>query len=137
MTLDRFVNAQGPVIDQVMAELHAGQKQTHWMWFIFPQLKALGSSGTAKFYGLSGLSEAKQYLAHPVLGPRLLACTQAVLAHGDKTVHEIFGTPDDMKFRSRMTLFMSAAPEVDLFSKALAMFYAGESDPTTVDLVNG
>lgn len=137
MTLDRFVDAQEPVIDQVMTELRAGQKQTHWMWFVFPQLKALGRSGTAKFYGLSHLSEAKQYLAHPVLGARLLACTQAVLEHGDKTAHEIFGTPDDMKFQSCVTLFMLAAPEVGVFRQALTMFYAGEQDPSTVDLVRG
>lgn len=137
MTLERFVEAQAPVIERVMAELQDGEKQSHWMWFIFPQLKALGRSGTAKFYGLADLDEAKQYLAHPVLGPRLLGCTQAVLVHRDKTAHKIFGTPDDLKFRSCMTLFMLAAPEADVFRQALAMFYAGEPDPSTVDLLLG
>lgn len=135
MTLDRFVEAQELVIDQVMAELKAGEKQTHWMWFIFPQLKALGQSDTAKFYGLADLSEARQYLYHPVLGARLVACTRAVLHHADKTAHEIFGSPDDLKFRSCMTLFMIASSGQVVFSQALAAFFDAKPDPKTVELL--
>ncbi len=135
MHLERFVQAQQPVIDEVMAELLAGYKSSHWMWFVFPQLKALGRSGTAKFYGLEDLDEARAYLAHPWLGPRLLECTTTVLAHGDKTAHQIFGSPDDLKFRSCMTLFMRASPDTELFRQALAVFYAGEPDPATLQLL--
>ena len=101
--LDHFLTAQSPVIDRVLAELRAGCKESHWMWFVFPQLGALGRSGTARFYGIEDLEHARRYLAHPVLGPRLLECTRAVLAHGDKTAHAIFGSPDDLKSRSGMT----------------------------------
>ena len=135
MNLQRFVEAQTPVIRTVMAELAAGQKRTHWMWFVFPQLAALGRSGTAKFYGLADLDEARAYLAHPVLGERLRACTRAVLAHRGRSAHAIFGTPDDLKFRSCMTLFGLAAPDEKLFGEALAAFYSGEADATTVGLV--
>lgn len=133
MNLERFLTAQAPVMADVMAELQAGRKQSHWMWFVFPQLAALGRSATAKFYGLRDLAEAKAYLAHPVLGARLVDCTRAVLAHaGKKTAHEIFGAPDDLKFRSCMTLFMLAAPQIDVFRSALDAFYAGEADENTV-----
>ncbi|MGD9551130.1 MAG: DUF1810 domain-containing protein [Burkholderiaceae bacterium] len=133
MNLERFLTAQAPVMADVMAELQAGRKQSHWMWFVFPQLAALGRSATAKFYGLRDLAEAKAYLAHPVLGARLVDCTRAVLAHaGKKTAHEIFGAPDDLKFRSCMTLFMLAAPQLDVFRSALDAFYAGEADENTV-----
>ncbi len=133
MNLERFLTAQASVMAHVMAELQAGRKQSHWMWFVFPQLAALGRSATAKFYGLRDLAEAKAYLAHPVLGARLVDCTRAVLAHaGKKTAHEIFGAPDDLKFRSCMTLFMLAAPQLDVFRSALDAFYAGEADENTV-----
>lgn len=132
MDLDRFVAAQAPVMDQVLAELKAGQKASHWMWFVFPQLQSLGRSQTAMFYGLSDVDEARRYLAHPVLRARLLDCTRTVLAHCDKTAHQIFGSPDDVKFRSCMTLFMLAAPEVDVFRQALDAFYSGVPDPHTV-----
>lgn len=136
MHLERFLTAQAPIMAPVMAELRAGRKQSHWMWFVFPQLAALGRSATAKFYGLQDLAEAKSYLAHPVLGARLVDCTRAVLAHaGKNTAHEIFGTPDDLKFRSCMTLFMLAAPQVDVFRSALDAFYGGEADESTVRLV--
>lgn len=135
MNLQRFLDAQAPVISTVMAELAAGQKRTHWMWFVFPQLAALGRSGTAKFYGLADLDEARAYLAHPVLGERLRACTRAVLAHRGRSARAIFGTPDDLKFRSCMTLFGLAAPEDPLFGEALAAFYGGEADAATVALV--
>ncbi|GAA4414145.1 DUF1810 domain-containing protein [Quisquiliibacterium transsilvanicum] len=132
MNLQRFVDAQAPVISTVMAELAAGEKRTHWMWFVFPQLAALGRSGTAKFYGLADLDEARAYLAHPVLGQRLRACTRTVLVHRGSSARAIFGTPDDLKFRSCMTLFGLAAPDEPLFGAALAAFYGGEADAATV-----
>jgi uncharacterized protein (DUF1810 family) len=134
MTLQRFLDAQEPVIDIAMAELRAGRKRSHWMWFVFPQLKQLGRSGTAKFYGIEGLQEARDYLAHPVLGPRLLACTEAILRHAGKTANAILGSPDDLKFRSCMTLFSRAAPEQPLFKTALDTFFV-EEDSLTVDLL--
>ncbi|HYZ62027.1 MAG TPA: DUF1810 domain-containing protein, partial [Acetobacteraceae bacterium] len=96
--LDRFVRAQAPVIDDVRRELGAGRKRTHWMWFVFPQLAGLGRSPTAQFYGISGLDEARAYLAHPVLGPRLVECTALVNQVQGKTALQVFGSPDDMKF---------------------------------------
>lgn len=129
--LTRFLAAQSRVIDDVLAELRAGCKETHWMWFVFPQLGALGRSPTARFYGLEDLEHARLYLAHPVLGPRLLQCTRAVLLHGDKTAHEIFGTPDDIKFRSCMSLFDRAGSNPE-FRRSLNLFYGGEPDPVTV-----
>ncbi|MEN9474049.1 MAG: hypothetical protein RIS48_769 [Pseudomonadota bacterium] len=133
--LARFLAAQSPVIDRVLAELHAGRKESHWMWFVFPQLGALGRSGTARFYGIEDLEHARRYLAHPVLGPRLLECTRAVLAHGDRSAHAIFGSPDDLKFRSCMTLFDLAGPQQPEFRRALERLYAGEPDPVTVGLL--
>ena len=133
--LARFLAAQSPVIDRVLAELRAGCKASHWMWFVFPQLGALGRSGTARFYGIEDLEHARRYLAHPVLGPRLLECTRAVLAHGDKSAHAIFGSPDDLKFRSCMTLFDLAGPQHPEFRQALEQFYGGEPDPVTVGLL--
>src|SRR5690348_11850316 len=97
--LDRFLTSQDPIFPTVLAELRAGRKQSHWMWFIFPQLSALGRSPTAKFYGLAGLDEARAYLGHPILGPRLVTCTRLVNAVEGKTAQEIFGSPDDLKFR--------------------------------------
>ena len=133
--LTRFLTAQSPVLDAVLAELHAGRKESHWMWFIFPQLGALGRSATARFYGIKDLEHARRYLAHPVLGPSLLECTCAVLAHGDRSAHAIFGSPDDLKFRSCMTLFDLAGPQQPEFRQALELFYGGEPDPVTVGLL--
>ena len=135
--LERFVTAQAPVFEAVLAELHAGRKGTHWMWFIFPQLRGLGHSSTARFYGLGSLEEAKAYLAHPVLGPRLETCTQAVLAITDRPLHAIFGSPDDMKFRSSMTLFaIAAAGHGAVFRSALDRCCAGQMDERTLALLN-
>jgi uncharacterized protein (DUF1810 family) len=128
----RFVDAQDAVLGEVMAELAAGRKYRHWMWFVFPQHVALGRSATAKYYGIASLDEARAYWVHPVLGERLRACTCAVLAHRDRSAHDIFGAPDDLKFRSSMTLFMLAAPEEPLFREALAAFCGGEPDPLTL-----
>lgn len=133
--LARFLTAQAPVIDGVLAELQAGYKESHWMWFVFPQLSALGRSATARFYGIEDLEHARRYLAHPVLGPSLLECTRAVLAHGDRSAHAIFGSPDDLKFRSCMTLFDLAGPQQPEFRQALQRLYAGEPGPVTVGLL--
>ena len=108
--LKRFVQAQAPVYRSVVEELRGGRKRTHWMWFVFPQLRALGRSATALHYGIASLAEARAYLAHPALGPRLRDCTGLVCAAQGRTIHEIFGSPDDMKFRSCMTLFAAADP---------------------------
>jgi uncharacterized protein (DUF1810 family) len=127
--LQRFVDAQAPVWDDVLAELRAGHKTTHWMWFVFPQLASLGRSGTAKFYGLSGPDEARAYLAHPVLGRRLVQACRLLLAHPGRTATEIFGKVDAMKLRSCLTLFAAAAPEEGVFRDCLEQFFGGEGDP--------
>ena len=132
--LERFVAAQESVIAEVREELRAGRKQSHWMWFVFPQLRGLGMSSTAQFYGIASLQEAQAYLAHPVLGPRLLECCALMLAVPQRSAHEILGSPDDLKFRSCLTLFSLAAPDEALFRQALERFYAGAPDPRTVAL---
>lgn len=128
---EKFLEAQAPVIKQVLAELSRGQKQTHWMWFVFPQLRSLGRSYTAQYYGLEGLDDAKQWLAHPVLGSRLLVCTQALLLHPHKPIRQIMGSPDDLKLCSCMTLFGQADPGQPLFAQVLRVFYGGQADPLT------
>jgi uncharacterized protein (DUF1810 family) len=130
--MERFLNAQESVYSKVLAELVAGHKRTHWMWFIFPQIAGLGFSAMAQRYAITSLDEAREYLAHPVLGKRLEECTKAVLRHGNRTAYDIFDTPDDMKFRSSMTLFHRAAPSNPLFVQALDTFYGGEEDPNTI-----
>ena len=132
---EHFVEAQDRIYSAVLAELAAGNKRTHWMWFIFPQLRALGRSERAIRYGLADLDEAKAYLAHPVLGERLIECTRLVNDVDGKSVHEIFGSPDDMKFRSSMTLFSRAAPEERVFRHALDKYHGGDEDPLTVELL--
>ena len=131
--LDRFVAAQAPVYRQVLAELAAGRKQTHWMWFVFPQIAGLGTSATARTYAISGIEEARTYLAHPVLGPRLRACTSLVTGCGSSDARAIFGTPDDLKFRSSLTLFSVVAGTEPCFADALALFFGGEGDGLTLD----
>ena len=135
--LQRFVAAQAPVFDTVLEELRAGRKRSHWMWFVFPQLRGLGHSATAQFYGLASLEEACAYLAHPVLGPRLDLCTRTVLASGGgRSLNAIFGSPDDMKFRSSMTLFAFAAPDTNnVFRQALDRWCDGRMDERTLALV--
>ncbi len=135
--LERFVLAQAPVFDDVCDELTAGRKQTHWMWFVFPQLRALGRSGTAMHFGLEGRGEARAYWRHPVLGPRLKRCCELVLAVKGKTAHEIFGSPDDLKLRSSMTLFEAVAPEEQAFGEVLQRYYGGARDKATLDLIGG
>ncbi len=131
--LERFVAAQHPVIGAVLDELAAGHKRTHWMWFVFPQLKGLGLSTMAQHYGITALAEARAYLAHPMLGPRLVRCTGLVLAARDRSLHDIFGSPDDMKFRSSMTLFAQAGEGP--FARALAVLCCGRPDQRTLDLL--
>ena len=118
---------------QVLAQLEAGHKQSHWMWFIFPQVAGLGHSVMAQRYALADLDEARAYLAHPVLGPRLKHCTELVLAVKDKSAHNIFGSPDDLKFRSSMTLFAAAAPEEKIFRDALEKYFHGQGDALTLN----
>jgi uncharacterized protein (DUF1810 family) len=132
-----FVSAQAPVYADVEAELRAGRKASHWMWFIFPQLTGLGHSEMARRYALGSLAEARDYLAHPVLGPRLRHCTGLVNAAEGRSAHDIFGSPDDLKFHSSMTLFHLAAPEEALFAAALAKYFAGREDGATLDLLEG
>ena len=132
--LDRFAAAQGPVIAQVLAELRAGRKRTHWMWFVFPQLQGLGGSPMARRFGIASLAEARAYLAHPVLGPRLRECCTLMLEGPQRSAHEILGSPDDLKFRSCLTLFALAAPGDPLFPACLERFYGGEEDAVTLAL---
>ena len=132
--LERFVTAQQPVYDAVRTELEAGRKRSHWMWFIFPQLKGLGFSSTARAYGIDSLAEARAYLNHSLLGARLRECTQLTNAVEGRTVEAIFGYPDHLKFRSCMTLFARAAPDpaqAAPFCAALEKYFAGEEDPRT------
>jgi uncharacterized protein (DUF1810 family) len=135
--LDRFVQAQAPVMPTVLWELCYGRKQTHWMWFVFPQLRALGQSATAKQYGISSLEEARAYMAHPVLGPRLVDCVRLVLAIQGRTAQDIFGSTDALKLRSSMTLFAAAAPDVPVFGDVIRKYYDGVPDERTRDLLAG
>jgi uncharacterized protein (DUF1810 family) len=135
--LERFVVAQAPVYERVRAELGAGAKASHWMWFIFPQLRGLGRSAMAEHFGLAGRAEAKAYLAHPVLGARLRECTQLALDVRDKSAFEIFGAPDDLKFHSSMTLFAAVAPQEDRFSRALDRYFGGKRDSSTEGMLAG
>jgi uncharacterized protein (DUF1810 family) len=130
--LERFVEAQNPVYGQVTRELRAGSKQSHWMWFIFPQIAGLGHSSTAQQYAISSLAEATAYLEHPVLGERLRECTRLVNEVEGRSASGIFGYPDDMKFRSSMTLFARAGKENAVFREALAKYFAGEEDGATL-----
>ncbi len=136
-SLERFVEAQDPVYETVRSELAAGLKRSHWMWFIFPQLRGLGRSPTAHHFGLAGRAEALAYWNHPVLGARLRECIDLMLAVPDRSARDILGTPDDLKFRSCLTLFEAVAPDDPRFGRALARFYDGERDPLTVELLAG
>ncbi len=133
--LARFVDAQAGNHAQALEELRAGRKRSHWMWFVFPQFEGLGLSATSRRYAIRSLDEARAYLAHPVLGARLLECTRATNAHAGRSAHEIFGSPDDMKLRSSMTLFELAAGPGSEFSKALEKYFDGRRDAKTLELV--
>jgi uncharacterized protein (DUF1810 family) len=132
--LDRFVAAQDPVFDDALAELRAGRKRSHWMWFVFPQLKGLGRSPTADFYGIGTAAEARAYLAHPLLGPRLDAALAALDASPGRSLHEVFGSPDDLKFCSSMTLFAAVAPGGP-YRRALERWCGGRGDARTLALL--
>jgi uncharacterized protein (DUF1810 family) len=130
--LQRFVDAQGRVYDTVVAELRGGRKRTHWMWFVFPQLRGLGSSPTAMRFAISSIDEARAYLDHELLGARLRECADLVRRIDGRTAEEIFGWPDDMKLRSSMTLFARATDDNEEFVAVLDKFYGGEEDPATL-----
>jgi uncharacterized protein (DUF1810 family) len=131
--LQRFVDAQAPVFDRVLDELRNGMKTGHWMWFVFPQIKGLGRSPISVEFAISGREEAQAYLQHPLLGPRLKECTRLVLQLEDSSVTDIFGSPDDLKFRSSMTLFAQVSPNDDIFEKALQKYFDGVPDRLTLD----
>ncbi len=130
--LERFVEAQNPIYDEVCAELRKGEKRSHWMWFIFPQIRGLGNSPTAVEFAISGRDEAIAYLAHPILGPRLRECTGLVNSVEGRPIRRIFPYPDDLKFRSSMTLFAHAASDDRIFLEALRKYFGGEFDPLTL-----
>lgn len=135
MALDRFIKAQERDYETALAEIRGGRKRSHWMWYIFPQVKGLGYSEMAQHYGIAGLEEAEAYLQHPVLGKRLLEISHALLALPGNNATQIFGSPDDLKLRSSMTLF-ALVPEADsVFGAVLDKFYAGKKDQATVDLI--
>ncbi len=134
--LQRFLTAQQDSFDTACRELAAGRKQSHWMWFIFPQLAALGRSSTAKYYGLADLAEAQAYWQHPVLGARLKQLLQILAEQKEDSAHAIFGSPDDLKLCSCLTLFERAAPQEPLFGAALERFCQGRRDPLTLDLLS-
>ena len=133
--LHRFILAQDPVYPKVCAELTAGAKTSHWMWFIFPQLNALGRSEIALHFGIASRAEAEAYWLHPVLGPRLRECSRLVMAVEGKSALEIFHSPDDLKLRSSMTLFAQVAPQEPVFNHVLAKYFGGKCDVTTLDLL--
>ena len=133
--LQRFVDAQSPVYERVCSELRNGRKQSHWMWFVFPQLEGLGHSHLAEKFAISSRAEAQAYLEHPVLGPRLRACSELVTLVEGKTIQQIFGTPDDLKFHSSMTLFACVADDHQIFDEALDKYFAGERDRLTLALL--
>ena len=131
--LERFVEAQEGVHERALAEVRAGRKTTHWMWFVFPQVAGLGSSPMAARYAIHSLDEARDYLAHPVLGLRRVACAEAALAVPERSAHDSFGSPDDLKLRSSATLFEKAAGPGSVFTRLLERFYGGERDTRTLE----
>jgi uncharacterized protein (DUF1810 family) len=133
--LNRFLSAQEGVYDRVLAELRAGRKRTHWMWYIFPQIDGLGRSPTARQYAIKSLEEARRYLAHPLLGARLVECAEAVLAVQGLSASDIFGYPDDMKLCSSMTLFAWVSEPRSVFERVLDKFYRGKRDTGTLQIV--
>jgi len=132
-SLERFVQAQEPVIERVLAELRSGRKTSHWMWFVFPQIQGLGHSPTARHFAIASHAEAEAYLRHPVLGPRLRECTHLVNAVEGRSIEEIFGYPDYLKFRSCMTLFANVTADNQVFIDALGKYFGGEHDPATLE----
>ena len=133
--LHRFVEAQEETFAQAASELEDGRKASHWMWFVFPQLRGLGRSPMATRFGIASLDEARAYLAHPLLGPRLRQCVRLALRIDGRSITEVFGSPDDMKFRSCMTLFDAAAPDETMFAEALRKYFGGTPDARTLELL--
>jgi uncharacterized protein (DUF1810 family) len=133
--LGRFISAQERIYDSVFTELKGGQKRSHWMWYIFPQIDGLGHSSTTKHYSIKSMEEARQYLSHPVLGTRLLECAETVLATEGRTVSEIFGYPDDLKLKSCMTLFAAASDPGSVFDRVLDKYFHGQRDARTLQLI--
>jgi uncharacterized protein (DUF1810 family) len=134
--LERFLEAQDPVFEDVCSELRAGSKRSHWMWFIFPQMKGLGHSSMATYYAISGLQEAREYLQHGILGPRLVECCELVTAIRGRPIEEVFGQVDSLKFHSSITLFAQAAPENQAFQAALQKYFKGKDDSATLQLLS-
>jgi uncharacterized protein (DUF1810 family) len=133
--LDRFITAQDQIYDRALAEIRRSSKRSHWMWFIFPQIAGLGHSSMAKYYSIQNEEEARAYLAHPVLGPRLRECAAAALAVEEKSAAEIFGYPDDLKFRSSATLFAAIAEPGSVFQQLLEKYFAGQPDERTLEFL--
>ena len=134
--MEHFIEAQQLSYAQALAELRAGRKQSHWIWYILPQLKGLGRSPMAHRYGLKNREEALAYAQHPVLGPRLVECVQAILKHHDRSAADILGETDAMKFRSCLTLFAEVAPQEPSFAQALSVFFDGQPDPETLRMLS-
>lgn len=133
--LQRFVVAQEGIYEQALVELRRAKKRTHWIWYVFPQLDGLGSNPTARFYVIKSADEAKAYLLHPVLGPRLIECAEALLAITGKTATEILGFPDDLKLRSSATLFSAVSKPDSVFTRIIDQYFHGNPDPKTLDLL--
>lgn len=133
--LNRFLAAQEGLYDEALAEIRAGRKRSHWMWFIFPQFKGLGFSATSQHFAIRSAAEARAYLAHPVLGPRVIECAEAALAIEGRTAREIFGSPDDLKLRSSATLFASVSPDGSVFHRLLDKYFDGQPDRRTLELL--
>ncbi len=133
--LSRFIDAQQQSYASALAELKRGRKESHWIWYILPQLKGLGRSHFSQLYGISDLTEARAYVAHPVLGPRLIECIETLMNHREASAEAMLGAVDALKFRSCLTLFSQAAPSVSLFTTALDQFFAGQPDPKTISLL--
>jgi uncharacterized protein (DUF1810 family) len=135
LTLERYIKAQASIYPRALGELKRGHKQSHWMWYVFPQIAGLGHSAMSHSYAIQSVEEAREYLAHPVLGARLRECCQAVMAVEGLSAHEIFRSPDDHKFRSCLTLFAQAAPEETLFRDLLEKYFGGKADAATLELL--
>ncbi|HUS02544.1 MAG TPA: DUF1810 domain-containing protein [Chitinophagaceae bacterium] len=136
ITLNRFIEAQQSIYPRVLKELRNAKKTTHWMWFIFPQIEGLGHSSTAKYYSIKSIEEGKEYIAHPILGKRLLECSNIILNIDGKSASAIFGYPDDLKLRSSMTLFNYIVPQLKVFAEVLKKYFGGDQDERTIELLN-
>jgi len=136
-SLNRFLEAQEPIYGLALSELRSGRKRSHWMWFVFPQLAGLGASPTSRHYAISSIAEAEAYLAHPVLGPRLIECAEAVLGATGRSAHDIFGSPDDLKLRASATLFAHVSPPGSAFHRLLDRYFPDGPDARTMALLGG